>query len=160
MLRPCIEMEYLVVKFLHIISSTVLFGTGLGTAYFMWRANLSGDVAAMAHTSKWVVKADWVFTTPAVVLQPLTGIVLMQMVGLPFTSWIAYSLVLYALAGLCWLPVVWLQMRMRDLAETALCGSLPIAPVYARYARIWFWLGVPAFTAMVLIFFLMVTKPV
>ena len=160
MLRPCIEMEYLVVKFLHIISSTVLFGTGLGTAYFMWRANLSGDVTAMAHTSKWVVKADWVFTTPAVVLQPLTGIVLMQMVGLPFTPWIIYSLVLYALAGLCWLPVVWLQMRMRDLAETALCDSLPIAPVYARYARIWFWLGVPAFTAMVLIFFLMVTKPV
>ena len=152
-------MEYAVVKFLHIVSSTVLFGTGLGTAYFMWQANLSGDVAAIAHTSNRVVRADWLFTMPTVILQPLTGIGLMQLAGLPLTPWITLSLALFLLAGLCWLPVVWLQMRMRDLANDALLHGGPIAPAYTRYARIWFWLGVPAFSAMVLIFFLMVIKP-
>lgn len=152
-------MEYALLKTLHILSSTVLFGTGLGTAYFMWQANRSRDVAAIAHTAARVVRADWWFTLPTVFIQPITGFALVAIGGIPLTGWIAWSLALFALAGLCWLPVVWLQIRMQQLAADAQSTHSPLSVTYWRYERIWFWLGVPAFSAMVAVFFLMVFKP-
>jgi uncharacterized membrane protein len=105
------------------------------------------------------VRADWLFTTPTVVFQPLSGVWLTSVAGYPWTGWVAWSLILYALAGACWLPVVWLQLRMRDIAADAARGDHVLPALYWRYERIWFWLGVPAFSAMVAIFFLMVLKP-
>ena len=151
-------MDYAIVKTLHIISATVLFGTGLGTAFFMWRANLSGEVRVIASVAKQVVLADWLFTTPTVVFQPLSGAWLVYAAGNIWSGWVIYSLGLYLLAAVCWLPVVWLQLRMRDLALRAAKHNQALPPRYWIYARIWFWLGVPAFCALIGVFFLMVLK--
>mgnify|MGYP002713129755 FL=1 len=154
-------MEYATLKWLHILSSTLLFGTGLGSAFYKWCADRSGNLQAMAHTNRIVVMADWLFTTPTVIIQPLSGLLLVHMLGYSFTEpWLMLTYVLYTIAGVCWLPVVWLQIRMRDMARWALLNKQPLEPGYHRLARIWFWLGIPAFSAMVLVYFLMVAKPV
>jgi uncharacterized membrane protein len=154
-------VDYVTVKWLHILSSTFLFGTGIGTAFYMLCASLSREPRVVYRVAKYVVLADWLFTTPAVVVQPLTGFYLVYLAGFDLTSrWIVWSIALYLLAGACWLPVVWMQMRMRDmaLAATASGGDLP--PRYWRYFRIWILLGIPAFFGLVVVFYLMVAKPV
>lgn len=153
-------MTLLGLNYLHVVSMVLLFGTGLGSAFYKWMADRSGLVGHIAATNRYVVLADWIFTTPAIIVQPVTGVWMALLLGIPLTTpWLAASLCLYALAGGCWFPVVWLQIRMRDLAKTAGSNRTPLSAQYWRYARIWFWLGVPAFVAMVLIVFLMVVKP-
>lgn len=153
-------MDPLIVKLIHILSAILLFGTGLGTAFHGLASNLSGDVRAIAVANRNVVIADWLFTTPTVIIQPATGLWLAYLQGWSFTSgWIVWSLALYALAGVCWLPVVWLQMRLRRMAEQAVVEGTALPPLYHRYFRIWFALGWPAFAAMVAIVGLMVLKP-
>jgi uncharacterized membrane protein len=154
-------MDYVVVKWLHILSSTFLFGTGIGSAWYMLFANISRDVRAIAIVSKYVVIADWLFTATTAVAQPATGFYMIHLAGYPVHSkWIMWSLVLYVLAGACWLPVVWLQMRLRDIAMEAVGTGTDLPPKYWRYFRTWAALGVPAFIAFVIIFWLMVAKPV
>jgi uncharacterized membrane protein len=151
---------YALVKTLHILSATVLFGTGLGTAWFLWRADRSGDVATIAATSRQVVLADWLFTAPAVIVQPLTGLWLIHLAGYGWTEpWLLWTYGLYGLAGACWLPVVWLQLRLRDLAAEALRQQAPLPAAYHRCMRLWFALGWPAFLAVMIIIYLMVAKP-
>ena len=153
-------MEYLVVKWLHVLSSTVLFGTGLGSAFYMFFTNRSGDVRAIAAITRRVVIADWLFTTPTAVIQPLTGFWLLHLSGMPWTAgWILWSLVLYLIAGACWLPVVWIQIRMAAMAEQAAAAGAPLPQRFWRYHVVWTALGWPAFIAFVAIFFLMVVKP-
>lgn len=150
----------LTLKTVHILSAILLFGTGLGTAFHGMAAHLSGDVRAIAVATRNVVLADWLFTTPAVILQPLTGIWLAVEQGWPLTSgWIVATLALYALAGACWLPVVWLQLRMSRMAAQAVAAGTALPPLYHRYYRTWFALGWPAFAAMVVVVALMVSKP-
>ena len=152
-------MEYLIVKWLHVLSSTVLFGTGLGSAFYMFFTNRSGDVRAIAIVCRRVVWADWLFTTPTAILQPATGFYLMHLAGMPFTvKWIALSLALFALAGACWLPVVWIQIRMAEIAERCAKEGNELPALFWRYHRIWTALGVPAFVAFIAIFYLMVVK--
>jgi len=151
---------YLVLKAVHVVSAAVLFGTGLGIAFFKWIADRTGNVSAIRVVSEKVVLADWLFTLPAIAVQALTGLALARMMGYPLShGWLAWSLALFCLAGLCWIPVVWLQMQMRDLARTSEREGVPIAANYRAYARLWFWLGVPAFTAVVFVFWIMVAKP-
>lgn len=151
---------YLIVKWVHILSSVVLVGTGFGTAFYLFFANRSGVVAAQAVVTRLVVRADWWFTTPAIVVQPATGLWMAHLAGLPLnTPWIMWTLVLYGLAGLCWIPVVWLQLRMAAMAQAAHAAGEALPPRYERYARWWEWLGYPAFLAMLAIFYLMVAKP-
>lgn len=153
-------MEYPVVKWLHILSSTLLFGTGIGSAFYLLFASLSRDIRAIAVVTRYVVLADWLFTATTVVIQPLTGWYLMKLAGIPLeTRWIMWSFALYGLAVACWMPVVWLQMRLRDLSNLAARdgGELPAA--YWRYFRIWIMLGFPAFFAFLAVFYLMVAKP-
>ncbi|AMN41923.1 DUF2269 family protein [Rhodoplanes sp. Z2-YC6860] len=151
---------YLTLKLIHILGSAVLFGTGLGIAFFMFMAHRSGDAAAVAHTARTVVIADAVFTATAVVIQPLTGWGLMAMTGVPITAfWIRAALVLYIFVGLCWLPVVWIQLRMRDIAAEAVRRGKALPARYHRYFQIWFWLGWPAFIGVIAIFALMLWKP-
>jgi uncharacterized membrane protein len=153
--------EFFVIKWLHILSATLLFGTGLGSAFYKWSADRSGDVSAIAHTNRVVVLADWVFTTPTIIIQPITGIWLLQFFGITYSQgWVVATFALYLIAGACWLPVVWLQIRMRDLSLIAVKQRQPLSPLYYNHAKQWFWLGVPAFTAMVMVYFLMVFKPV
>lgn len=152
---------YLIVKWLHILSATILFGTGIGIAFFKWITDRSSDVRAIRISSERTVLADWVFTTPAVIIQPLSGLAMAQLAGYPVvTGWVACSICLYAVAGCCWLPVLWLQVRMRALARVADDAGTPLPPLYWVYARNWFRLGVPAFLALLAVYWLMVAKPV
>lgn len=151
---------YPLYKIIHILSSTLLFGTGLGTAFHMWRADRTGDLRVIANAARQTVLADWLFTAPAVIVQPLTGLLLMFEAGYALDeAWIMLSLGLYVLVGACWLPVVWLQIRMRDMAVAALSDDTPLPPRYRRYKRIWFALGWPAFLSVIAIFALMVFRP-
>lgn len=153
-------MEYVIVKWLHILSSTFLFGTGIGTAFYMLAANLSRDIRTIAVVGTWVVRGDWLFTATSVVVQPLTGFYLIHLAGFPMTSrWIVWSIGLYVLALACWLPVVWLQIRLRDMAVAADRDGTPLPPLYWRYLRTWILLGIPAFFSLVIVFYLMVAKP-
>ena len=152
-------MTYTDLKTFHLLSMVLLFGTGLGSAFYKLMADRSGHVAHIAVTNRHVVLADWLFTTPTVIFQPLSGLWMAHLAGWPLsTPWIAASLMLYALAGLCWLPVVWLQIRMRQLADIAVENQVALPTDYWCLARLWFWLGVPAFIAMVLVVALMVSK--
>jgi uncharacterized membrane protein len=153
-------MTYLVMKWMHILSSTLLFGTGLGSAFYMFFVSRTRDSQAIAVVVRHVVIADWIFTTPAIILQPLTGFYLTHLAGIPLTTpWILWSVVLYLLAGAAWLPVVWMQIRMRDMAAAAANCRGPVSAQYWRFLRIWVALGIVAFAALVAVFYLMVAKP-
>ena len=151
---------YAVLKFVHIVSSTLLFGTGMGTAFFMWMSHRGGNVLAIANAARLTVLADWFFTTPAVIVQPLSGIALVWLVGYPLTtSWLLLSVALYLLAGACWLPVVALQLRVRNLSADAVRTNSALPATYYRCMHWWFLLGWPAFLAVLGTFWLMIAKP-
>ncbi len=153
-------MAYLWLKWAHIVSSTVLFGMGAGIAFFFLRAQRTADVRIIAAVSREVVLADSIFTAAAVVTQPLTGIALALLAGYPLRApWLVASLALYVFIGCCWLPVVWLQIRMRDLAIAAAAAGEPLPSLYHQYYRWWFGLGWPAFAGVLAVFYLMVVKP-
>jgi uncharacterized membrane protein len=150
---------YLLLKTVHIVSATILFGTGLGTAFHMWMSHLSGSVPAIAVAARNTVIADFLFTTPAVVVQPATGVLLAVHAGIPLTEdWLLLSIGLYLVTGACWVPVVWLQVRMHRLADAAVAAGTALPDRYYRYAWCWFSLGWPAFGAVLAIFYLMVFK--
>lgn len=152
---------YFALKWLHVLSSTVLFGTGMGIAFFKWITDRSDDVRAIRIINERTVWADWIFTTPAVILQPITGLGLVYVAGYPlFSVWIVWSTTLYLIAGACWLPVLWLQIKMRDIARKSDAENTPLPIEYWQLARTWFWLGVPAFGALLMVFWLMIVKPV
>lgn len=154
-------MSYATLKTIHLLSMVLLFGTGLGSAFYKWLADRSGNVQHIAITNRHVVLADWLFTTPTVIVQPISGLWMAHMLGLPLaTPWIAASLLLFVIAGICWLPVVWLQIRMQKLATAAARHNSPLPDSYWQMTRWWFWLGIPAFTAMVLVVILMVGKQI
>ena len=151
---------YLLLKTVHIISSVLLVGTGLGSAFYLFFTNRSDSLQAQAVVCRLVVRADFWFTTPAAIVQPATGIWMAQIAGWSWqTPWLLTAIWLYALAGACWLPVVWLQMRMSRMASAALAEGGELSCLYGRYATLWEWLGYPAFGAMLAIFYLMVNKP-
>lgn len=153
-------MDYLVVKWLHILSSTLLFGTGLGIAFFMWMAHRRGDVRVIAGIARLVVIADALFTAPAVLTQLVSGLWLAQRSGLSLqVHWLAVALILFVLVGACWLPVVWMQIWIRNLAMEAVARSAPLPQRYYTLMRAWFILGWPAFLGVLAIFWLMVVKP-
>jgi uncharacterized membrane protein len=153
-------MAYLDLKFLHIIGSTVLLGTGAGIAFFMVMAHRSKDAAVIAGVARIVVIADFLFTATAVVVQPITGLFLAYVQNYPLTSsWIVASLALYVFIGFWWLPVVYFQMRIRDIAMKAVEQKKPLPPDYYWYYRLWFAFGFPAFFSILLIFWLMIARP-
>ncbi|GEP02457.1 DUF2269 family protein [Methylobacterium oxalidis] len=151
---------YLALKFLHLLGATILLGTGTGIAFFMLMAHLSRDAAFVAGTAGIVVVADALFTATAVVAQPVTGYLLTRETGIGLgEGWVALSLGLYVTAGLFWLPVVWIQARMRDLAAAAARAGAPLPAAYNRLFRIWFACGIPGFGSVMAIVWLMVAKP-
>jgi uncharacterized membrane protein len=153
-------MTYFVLKFLHVIGAAVLLGTGAGIAFFMLLGHFSGKPAVIAGIARIVVIADFFFTATAVILQPVTGIWLVYEVGYSLRdAWIAWSIVLYLVTGAFWLPVVWMQMRMRDLANAAVQNGTPLPQAYHRLFWWWFAFGFPAFAAVLAIYWLMIAKP-
>jgi uncharacterized membrane protein len=153
-------MEYFIAKWLHILSSTLLFGTGLGSAFYMFFVSRTRDARAIAVVARYVVIADWAFTTPTIIFQPLSGYYLLQLMSVPLTSkWLVWTYVLYVVAGAAWLPVVWMQIKMRDMAAIAASQGAAMPELYWVYLRRWTALGVIAFVALVIVFYLMVAKP-
>ena len=151
---------YLLLKWLHVIGAAVLLGTGAGIAFFMLMANRGGDVRVIAGVARIVVLADYAFTATAVVAQPITGVLLAGAAGYSLTEgWILVSIALYLVTGAFWLPVVWMQSRMRDLAQAAAQAGEALPAEYRRLFRRWFAFGFPAFTAVLAIFWLMIARP-
>lgn len=151
---------YLWLKWLHVLSSTVLFGTGIGTAFQMWFVHRRGDVAAIAVVSRNVVLADWLFTLPAGIVQPITGFALAMSSGLSaFTSWLVATYAIYLIAFACWVPVVVMQIRVRDLSARAAAAGTALPREYDQAMRLWFALGWPAFIGLMAVFMLMIAKP-
>jgi uncharacterized membrane protein len=154
-------MSYFILKFLHVIGATVLLGTGAGIAFFMLMAHRTGEPAVIAGVARIVVIADFIFTATAVLLQPVTGVLLVREVGYALTdAWILWSIILYLVTGAFWLPVVWMQVRMRNLAVAAVAAGTGLPRAY--HVLFWWWLafGFPAFAAVITIFWLMIARPV
>lgn len=153
-------MTYEILLFLHIIGAAILLGTGAGIAFFMVISNRCKDPALVAHVASIVVLADTVFTATAAIIQPITGFLLARIVGWPvFEGWVAVSLMLYVFVGVFWLPVVWMQIRMRNIASGAREAGDVLPDSYHRLYRWWFAFGFPAFAAVLAIVWLMITKP-
>jgi len=151
---------YFLVKYLHVLGAIVILGTGIGIAFFMLMAHRSGDAGFIARTASVVVQADMIFTLSAVIAQPVTGGLLMQIDQSSFTEgWLATSLVLYVVAGAFWVPVIFMQREMRDLARVAAEKGAPLPPRYFTLFRRWFWFGIPGFGSVMAIVFLMIAKP-
>lgn len=153
-------MAYLLLKWIHILSATIVFGTGIGSAFYMFMANRRKDIAGIYFATRHVVIADWLFTTPAIIIQLLTGMGLVGAAGYAYSEpWILWSIVLYIFAGACWLPVVWMQIQMRDMARQAMETGADLPERYWRMDRWWIILGALAFPAVAGIFYLMVFRP-
>lgn len=152
-------MEYVVLKWVHILSATILFGAGVGSAFHLFASSVRRRVGGVAASARNVVLADWMLTTPTAILQPVTGVALVHKLGLSFaTPWVAWSIGLYAVAIACWLPVVVMQIRMQKLAEAAELRGAPVPSAYDRLFHRWTALGIAAFLAFLLVFWLMVAK--
>jgi uncharacterized membrane protein len=151
---------YVVLKYLHVAGAAVLLGTGSGIAFFMLAAHIGGKPAVIAGVARIVVIADFIFTATAVVAQPITGSLLVLHVGYSFREgWIAWSIVLYIVMGALWIPVVWMQMRLRDLAIRATVDGTALGSEYYRMFWLWFAFGIPAFVAVTVMLWLMIAKP-
>ena len=153
-------MDLAIVKTVHIISSTFLFGTGVGTAFYLFFISRTRNVQAIAVVARYVVIADWIFTATTIVIQPLTGLYLAKRLGIPLaTPWLYWSIVLYVIATLAWFPVVRIQMRLRDIAVDAASRQQPLPARYDANLGRWAALGVPALFSFLAIFYLMTAKP-
>jgi uncharacterized membrane protein len=154
-------MDLVFVKYLHVLSSTLLFGTGIGTAYYLFFISRTRDARVVAAVARRVVTADWLFTATTIVFQPASGVYLAHRLGIPLTTpWLFWSLALFAIAALCWLPVVWLQMRLRDIAIEAAAAGRELPESYAKNLGWWAALGVPALVSFLAIFYMMVARRV
>ena len=150
---------YLILKLIHILASVVVTGTGAGIAFFMFMANRSNNPQAIYITAKHVILGDWIFTTPAVITQIVTGILLMNIQGYSFSApWFYWVVGLFAFIGICWLPVLRIQYKLREVAKISV-DSNQVRPEFKTLMRTWTLLGIPAFIAILAIFWLMVFKP-
>jgi uncharacterized membrane protein len=151
---------YFIIKYLHVLGAIVILGTGSGIAFFMLMAHRSRDATFIARTASTVVFADMLFTLSAVIAQPITGGVLMMLSSTsPAEGWLATSLALYAVAGLFWVPVIFMQIEMRNLARVAAEKGEPLPPRYFALFRRWFAFGIPGFGSVMTILYLMIAKP-
>jgi uncharacterized membrane protein len=153
-------MLYLCLKFIHVVSSTILFGTGIGTACTMLYGHNTRNTQIIAATTQYVVLADWIFTATSGFIQPITGFWMVYLAGYSWTSlWVLGSIIGYLIAGFCWFPVVYLQIQLRNFARAAEHNKTALPALYFRYYKYWFCLGWPAFISLVVVFYLMTNKP-
>jgi len=152
---------FLILKTLHILSATILFGTGIGIAFFMFRSRFTDNVNEKLYAARNTVLADYLFTLPAGIIQPLSGFALIYVAGYSWTDfWLIATYGIYIVAGLCWLPVVWIQIQLKNMLADSIASGTQLPDRYHQLLNIWFWLGWPAFIGLVAVFYLMVAKPV
>ena len=151
---------FLILKWIHILSSVVLVGVGFGSAFYLFFTNRTRNVGAIAEVSRLVVRADFWFTCPTIIIQPLSGFALATMLDYPLSlSWLLVTYALFLFAGVMWLPVVWIQIKMAEMAKRSYESNMDLPELYWRYSSVWTLLGGLAFPAMITIFGLMVFKP-
>ncbi len=154
-------MLYIWLKFIHIVSSTILFGTGIGTASVMLYGHNTRKTNIIAAIARYVVIADWIFTTPSAIVQLATGLLLVYLAGYSFSLfWVWGAILGYTIAACCWFPVVYLQIKMRDFAIQADTANTKLPQRYYSYYKYWFFLGWPAFISLIIVFYLMTAKPI
>ena len=152
---------YFIIKTLHIITSTILFGTGLGIAFFMFRSHYTNDIQEKYYAARNTVLADYLFTFPAVVLQPITGLWLISSGSFDWSAfWLVLTYIIYVIVGMCWIPVVWIQVKLKNMLSYSIDSKTPLPSQYYKLFKIWFMLGWPAFFGLIIVFYLMVAKPV
>lgn len=152
-------MSYEVVKFVHLIGMVLLLGAGGGSAYYKYMTDRYGSLDSIVLMNRHIVLADWLFTTPAVIIQPISGMILASMLQIPLSQlWLKLSILLYLFSVVLWLVAVYLQIKMKKLALQAQQNNSPLPSLYTRYARIWFWIGFPSFLSMMAIVGLMVFR--
>jgi len=152
---------YLAVKTLHILSATILFGTGIGIAFFMFRSSCTDNYQQKLFASRTTVIADYFFTFPSAIIQPVTGFWLIHLGGFNWSDkWLLITYIIYALVGICWLPVVWIQIQLKKILLDSISHGIELPSRYHQLFRIWFYLGWPAFIGLIVVFFLMVMKPI
>ena len=152
---------YTATKLLHILSSTILFGAGIGIAFFMFRSAFTANIHEKFYAAKNTVLADYLFTLPAVIIQPLSGIALIYLGGYNWDDfWLRTTYAIYLIAGLCWIPVVWIQIQLKNMIAESIKTNTDLPSRYNKLFKIWFLLGWPAFIGLVIVFYLMVAKPV
>ena len=154
---------FALLKVAHILSAAVILGTGFGIAFFTWfgyrSALRTGEIGVLRAILRLTVTADTFLTAPAVAFQAASGIVLMTVFGWPLLSpWSIAVWSLFLIAGACWLPVLKLQVMLRDEAERAASTAALPAHFHVLF-NWWFALGIPAFAAVLAIYWLMVAKP-
>lgn len=151
---------YTIIKTIHILTSTILFGTGIGIAFFMLRSAFTKNIHEKLYAARNTVLADYLFTFPAVIVQPLSGVALIHMGGFNWTDyWLSATYIIYFVAGLCWIPVVWIQIQLRNMVALSASNGTELPDRYHKLFKIWFLLGWPAFIGLVVVFYLMVAKP-
>lgn len=151
---------YFILKIIHVISACILFGTGMGTALYMLIANRTKNLDIIKVATGQVVKADWLFTTTSGITQAITGFAMIFLHGYSFrSSWILGAIIGYVVAGACWVPVVYLQIQMHNIASFCLQKNIPLTQQYFKYYRAWFVLGWPAFVSLIFVYYFMVAKP-
>lgn len=151
--------SYLILKILHILSAVVVAGTGTGIAFFMFMANRSNNPEAIRVTAKHVILGDWIFTLPGVITLLVTGPLLMLKLGYSFSSpWFYWVIGLFVFVGLCWIPVLRIQYKLYELSK-AVTNQNAISPEFKKLMRLWTAFGIAAFSAILVIFWLMVFKP-
>lgn len=159
MVLRCWVDNYLVLKYIHILCALVLVGTGGGIAFFMLMASRTKNIAVIIATAQHVILADWIFTTPAVIGQLLTGILLMKRLGYSFMApWFMSVMSLFVFIGCCWLPVIYIQYQLKALAKTSEQTGVLNEGFYTAM-RWWVALGIPAFIAILMMLWLMIFKP-
>ena len=152
-------MDYNTLITLHIISVILLLGVGGGSAFYKFMSDRSGNLEVIVHTNKMVVLADWLFTTPSVLLQPITGLMLANLMGYSFDElWLLLSVTLYVFSTLLWLVAVWLQIKMKKMARSAVEQKVNLGEAYAKLVNYWIWLGVFSAFSMGTVFYLMIYK--
>lgn len=150
---------YLLLKVIHVLSAMLFFGTGLGSAWYKLRADRSGQLETIAWAQREIVRADWIFTVPSAVVLPVSGLAMAWVAGMPLsTPWLLLGLIGYAIAGLCWLPAAFLQIRMRRMVDEALREGTALPPAFHRANRTWMLLGLPSFAAAMGSIWVMVMK--
>lgn len=151
---------YLTIKTIHIICSAILFGTGTGIAFFMYRSHFTEDLGKKFYAIQNTVLADYLFTLPAVIIQPVSGFWLITQGGYDWTQlWLVLTFVIYIITGLCWLPVVWIQIQLKNMLAENIDMGVELHDRFQRLFKIWLSLGFPAFIGLIIVFFLMVFKP-
>ncbi len=147
-------MDYFLLKLIHILSATLMIGTGLGSAFYLYLTYKKSAVQTVKEVLNFVILADTIFTTPSVIIQLITGIMLSDLLGLLYTDWFWLVLAVSVIVLVLWLRAAFIQFKLKKLLEE----ENKLSPKFHHLMNIWFILGVPSFGGAIYLYYLMVYR--